>query len=221
MQNGVVPGNLEKLEDLLHRLLRLQHKLLVVDHHTAILSNLLALIVHRRDCLIPLLHALTIIGEIEAGDGDFPRNYWMDGGATVANHEKEFCLQDIFTITVRVLRTKILLTFGKSSITYEPILSVSGSLLHSRGAGSPCLAMISKQNCAIALLSTSLCMPASSSRMLSFSDFIQCERSWRIRGMTRVSWPHRTSGWASSIARISVVPERGTPPINTSGMFRW
>lgn len=42
---------------------------------------------------------------------------------------------------------------------------------------------------------TSFVRPASSSRMLSFSDFIQCERSCRIRGITRVSWPHLRGGW--------------------------
>uniref|UniRef100_A0A182NMY6 Smoothelin domain-containing protein n=1 Tax=Anopheles dirus TaxID=7168 RepID=A0A182NMY6_9DIPT len=81
------------------------------------------------------------------------------------------------------------LAAGNSSITYEPILSVSGSLLQRRGAGSPCLAMISRQNCAIAPFSTSLVMPASTKRTDSFSDFIQCDRSCRMRGMTRVSCP--------------------------------
>jgi hypothetical protein len=31
---------------------------------------------------------------------------------------------------------------------------------------------------------------------------------------------HLTSGWASNIARMSVVPDLGTPPINMSGIFR-
>jgi len=34
-----------------------------------------------------------------------------------------------------------------------------------------------------------------------------------MRGITRVSSPHLTSGWASSIALINVVPLLGTPPI--------
>lgn len=70
MQHRVIPWNFEKLENLLHRLFRLQHKLLVMHHHAALFANLSALIVHRRDGLIPLLHALTIVGEIKAGDGD-------------------------------------------------------------------------------------------------------------------------------------------------------
>lgn len=73
-------------------------------------------------------------------------------------------------------------------------MRVSGSLLHKRGAGSPCFAMISKQNCAMALFMTSLVMPASCRRSDSFSDFSQCERSCRMRGMTRVSCP-QLNGW--------------------------
>lgn len=146
----------------------------------------------------------------------------------------------------RAIRSAIryIFTFGKSSITYEPIFNVSGSLLHSLCAGSPCFAITSRQNWAIALLSTcendcqliqlgtfntssmaaiitSLVIPASSRRRLSFSDFSQCDRNCKIRGMTRVSWPHRTSGCASNIARISVVPDLGTPPMNINGICRW
>ena len=40
----------------------------------------------------------------------------------------------------------------------------------------------------------------------------------KMRGMTLVSSPHRTSGCASNMARIKVVPLRGTPPMNTRGI---
>lgn len=43
---------------------------------------------------------------------------------------------------------------------------------------------------------TSFVRPASSRRMLSFSDFSQWECSCKIRGITRVSWPHlRSAFW--------------------------
>lgn len=58
-----------------------------IYHQASLLSNLLALIVHRRDGLIPLLHALSVICEIKARDCDFPRDYGVNGCATVANHE--------------------------------------------------------------------------------------------------------------------------------------
>ena len=41
-----------------------------------------------------------------------------------------------------------------------------------------------------------------------------------ILGTTLVSSPHRTSGWASNIALMRVVPDLGTPPIKTMGEFR-
>ncbi len=41
-----------------------------------------------------------------------------------------------------------------------------------------------------------------------------------IRGTTLVSSPHRTSGCASSITLMRVVPERGTPPIKMIGDCR-
>jgi len=31
---------------------------------------------------------------------------------------------------------------------------------------------------------------------------------------------YRTSGWASSMARIKVVPDLGTPPMNINGISR-
>lgn len=46
------------------------------------------------------------------------------------------------------------LAFGNKSNTYDPIFNVNGSLLHKRGAGSPCFAIISRQNAAIALSTT-------------------------------------------------------------------
>jgi hypothetical protein len=49
---------------------------------------------------------------------------------------------------------KINLACGNSSDRYAADLNVSGSLLHSRGAGSPCLAITSRQNAAMAESST-------------------------------------------------------------------
>jgi len=49
---------------------------------------------------------------------------------------------------------KINLACGKSSERYDADLKVKGSLLHSLGAGSPCLAITSRQNAAMAESST-------------------------------------------------------------------
>jgi len=68
--------------------------------------------------------------------------------------------------------------------------------------------------------STSLVRPACCRRFDSFSDFCHCAFIPNRRGITRVSSPQRTSGWASNIARISVVPLRGIPPIKISGIAR-
>ena len=79
-------------------------------------------------------------------------------------------------------------------------------MLHSLGAGSPCLATTSRMKDEMAEARTSSVRPASSSRMLSFWDFFQWDLICSSRGTTRVSSPQRTSGCASSIARIRVVP---------------
>lgn len=62
-------------------------------HHASFVTDFLALVVHRFDCMIPFDHALAPVGEIEPGDGYFARNYRIDGGAPVAHHEQKFRLQ--------------------------------------------------------------------------------------------------------------------------------
>ena len=98
VQLGFVPRDVEELKNLLHHVLRLQHKFFVVHHHAAVFADLLALVVHGGDGLVPLRHALSVVGEIEAGDGDFSGDDRMNGGATVANHEEEFRLKNEFKI---------------------------------------------------------------------------------------------------------------------------
>merc|ERR1719507_629995 len=112
------------------------------------------------------------------------------------------------------------LPFGNSCFKYVPDFNVKGSLLQSLGAGSACLATTSRMKEEMAESRTSPVSPASSSLRDSFCDFIQWERIWRSLGTTLVSSPHRTAGWASNIARIRVVPERGTPPMKMSGLCR-
>jgi hypothetical protein len=65
------------------------------------------------------------------------------------------CLDMIECTVARPSRNiKINLACGKSSERYDADLKVKGSLLHSRGAGSPCLAITSRQNAAMAESST-------------------------------------------------------------------
>jgi hypothetical protein len=143
-----------------------------MNNQAFLFTNFFALIIHCTNRLIPLLHALFVARQVEASDCYFSTDYAMNRRPPISYHKDEFCLQKNYQIIAEVLE-KSRHTFGKSSITYEPILSVSGSLLHKYFAADPCFAMISKTNCAIALFRTSLVIPASSSLIDSFSDFIQ------------------------------------------------
>lgn len=100
-----------------------------------------------------------------------------------------------WAVALPSLTMKMNLALGKSSTTYVPILMVRGSLLQSLGAGSPCLAMISNVNAAMAESRTDLVIPACSSRRNSFGDLSQWKRSCKRRGITRVSWPHLEENW--------------------------
>lgn len=48
--------------------------------------------------------------------------------------------------------------------------------------------------------------------------FVHLKKKHSVKTKT---FSYRTSGCASNIARISVVPDRGTPPININGIFLW
>lgn len=71
MKNGVVPGHVQKLQDLLEPEARLQHQLLVVDGQAGGRAQLLALRVHRLHRRVPLLHALPEVFKVE------PRNRYL------------------------------------------------------------------------------------------------------------------------------------------------
>ena len=115
----------------------------------------------------------------------------------------------------RIIRTNF--DSGKIVTSFRIDLSVNGSLLHRRGARAPCFAMMLSMYAPSALSRTSLVTFACDSRCSSFAERCMLLCMARMRGMTRVSSPQRTSGCASSIARISVVPLRGTPPIHIIG----
>ena len=112
------------------------------------------------------------------------------------------------------------LELGNNWARYTLDLRVNGSLLHKCGAGSPCLATTSNMKAAKAESMTSSDNPASCKRFHSRAEWAHWLLIPNNRGMTRVSSPHRISGCASNIARIRVVPLRGTPPTNIKGMFR-
>ncbi|TNN66446.1 hypothetical protein EYF80_023354 [Liparis tanakae] len=78
--------------------------------------------------------------------------------------------------------------------------------------------LTSSRNARTAESNTWSVTPASSSRILSFTERLQVARMARRRGITRVSSPHRTALWASSMTRISVVPLRGKPPMKMRGV---
>ena len=106
---------------------------------------------------------------------------------------------------------------GKISRILLIDLNVKGSLLHSLGAVSPCLAIILNMYAPKASFKTSLVIFASESRWDSSCDFIIEPCMPRILGITLVSSPHLISGWASSMALASVVPLLGTPPTHMMG----
>merc|ERR1719438_607095 len=121
------------------------------------------------------------------------------------------------TVALPSLTMKRNLLLGNSSLRYCPDFNVKGSLLQRLGAGSPCLATTSRMKEEMAEARTSSVRPASSNLMLSLLDFFQCDLIWSNLGTTLVSSPHLTSGCASNIALINVVPLLGTPPMNING----
>lgn len=79
--------------------------------------------------------------------------------------------------------------------------------------------MTSSMNAVVAASSISWLTPSSSRAQRSSVCLPKLCRRDRILGITRVSSPQRMSGWASSMTRINVVPDRGTPPTNTIGVL--
>lgn len=75
MQHRVVPGNVQKLEHLLHPLLGVEHQLLVRHAQTLTGAQLFALVVHGLHGAVPLLQALPVAGEVEAGDRHLPAHH--------------------------------------------------------------------------------------------------------------------------------------------------
>lgn len=46
------------------------------------------------------------------------------------------------------------------------------------------------------------------------------DRAGQYRAELKLLQTYRTSGWASNMARINVVPDLGTPPMNINGISR-
>lgn len=109
MQHTAVPRHIQEAQYLAHHRLRMQHQLLVIDHHAAFRSDLLTLIVHRLDRLIPLAQTLAVTGQIETCYCHLPRNYRVDGGATIADHKEELRLwEEINHITAHFQCQRVL-----------------------------------------------------------------------------------------------------------------
>lgn len=79
VQNDIVPGSLQKVEDLVHPLLRPEHQLLVVDGQTLVRSQLFALGVHGLYGGVPSLEALSVRGEVEPSYGYLQRVMVVEG----------------------------------------------------------------------------------------------------------------------------------------------
>lgn len=136
------------------------------------------------------------------------------------------------------------LALGKMCDRYARDFRANGSLLQRRGAGSPwptitCNTwrssstvfqqgdvtfnpaeqrLTSNRKALTAESNTWSVTPASSNRILSFTERLQVARMVKRRGITRVSSPHRTCLWASNITRINVVPLLGKPPMKMRGV---
>lgn len=89
VEDGLVPGQIQVLEDLAHPLAGVEDELLVRDHEAALGAHVTALLVHDGDGLVPLHHALPVGGQVEAGYRHLPRYDGVHGGAAVADHEYE------------------------------------------------------------------------------------------------------------------------------------
>lgn len=70
MKHRLVPGDLEKSQNLFHPVARMKHQLFVGHHKASIETDLFALFVHRRYRVIPLCQALPVWCQIEARYGD-------------------------------------------------------------------------------------------------------------------------------------------------------
>lgn len=66
VEDGLVPGHVEVEQYLLHPLAGVKNELLVGYHEAALGPDVLALLVHHRDRLVPLDHALPVRGQVEA-----------------------------------------------------------------------------------------------------------------------------------------------------------
>lgn len=59
----------------------------LTHHHAAVLADVPALLVHHLDGVVPLLHALPVAAQIEAGDCHLARYNRMNCRPAVAHHE--------------------------------------------------------------------------------------------------------------------------------------
>ena len=109
VQHGVVPGQVEEVEDVLEPALRVKHELLVVDGQAARRAELEALVVHRLHRLVPLLQAGREALEVEARDGDLAADDRVHHGAAVANHEQELgAREETRQVDARLERERVL-----------------------------------------------------------------------------------------------------------------
>ncbi len=94
MQDGVVPRDVQKVQNVLGGGLRMQHQLLVVDRHARVRSQLDTLRVHVLDDVVPAHQAVPVALQVEARDGDLSRDDRVNGGAAVADHQDELAVRE-------------------------------------------------------------------------------------------------------------------------------
>ena len=71
MQDVLCPGQIQKSEDVLHPLSRMEDQLLVGDLEAVVRTKLVALVFHGSDGCVPLLQALPVRLEVKTCDCHF------------------------------------------------------------------------------------------------------------------------------------------------------
>ena len=89
MHDCLSPGQIQELEDLLHHWPGVQNKLFIVNTETMVLSQLITLGLHGRNCSIPLSKTLAVRLQVKASDCDFASDNRVHSGSAIPHHEEK------------------------------------------------------------------------------------------------------------------------------------
>lgn len=90
VQDGVVLGDVEEVEDEFEGASGVQYQLFVVYGQIFVFVYFYVLRVYYFDGFVLFGEVVAVVVEVEVGDGDFARDYGVYGGAVVAYYQQEF-----------------------------------------------------------------------------------------------------------------------------------